>query len=210
MLYIKYMGQLKERAIPDAIKRLRLCTSLRDCGHPVEYCFKLSSGKIMYVYDDDSLGYSDWNEIIDSNAIPRSFIMRNDNEIEIVLLPLDNRIISGPNITKGGVNDCAILTDRELSFIEFKTNVTSNSGKNIEARTNEAINQLWHTFKEIIYPRCQKKGITLERKINVDFFIVFDSSLDVTNVIASRLEKQVEFLEEHGFSLFFNNEKSFT
>lgn len=36
MLYIKYMEQQQDKAIPEAIKRLRLCASLKDCGHSVE------------------------------------------------------------------------------------------------------------------------------------------------------------------------------
>lgn len=156
------------------------------------------------------MGYSDWSETINTADVSRSFIARNDNETEIVLLPLDNRIISGPAVTKGGVNDCAILTEKQMSLIEFKTNVTSNSDKNIEDKTSDAIKQLWHTFNEIISPRCSAKGISLEKAVDIDFFVIFDSNLDVTNVTASRLDKQMEFLQKNGFPLFFNNEKLFT
>lgn len=203
------MEQPQSNAIPEAIKRLRLCASLKNCGHAVEDCFKQSSAQCLYAYDDDTLGYSDWSETIASESVSRSFIVRNDNIVEIVLLPLDGRIISGPAVTKGGVNDCAILTGKQMSFVEFKTNVTSNSDKNIEDKTNEAINQLWHTFHDIISPRCAAKGITLETAVNIDFHVVFDSNLDVTCATASRQDKQMEFLMTNGFPLYFNNEKSF-
>lgn len=207
MLCIKYMEQ--QDKIPNAIKRLRLCASLKNCGHPVEDCFKHSSAKVLYAYDDAVLGYSDWSEAVASEEISRSFIVHNDNSAEIILLPLDNRIISGPAVTKGGVNDCAILTDKQMSFVEFKTNVTSNSDKNMEDKTNDAIGQLWHTFNEIISPRYSAKGISLTTAVNIDFFVIFDSSLDVTNVTASRLDKQMEFLQQTGLPLFFDNEKLF-
>ena len=96
-----------------------------------------------------------------------------------------------------------------MSLIEFKTNVTSNSYRNMEAKTNYAIKQLWHTFDEIIYPRCKARGIDLKAKIDIDFFVIFDHNLDVINFTASRSEKQVAFLEKTGFQLYFDNEKSF-
>jgi len=203
------MEQPQNKAFPEAIKRLRLCASLKDCGHAVEDCFKLSSAPCLYAYDDNALGYSDWSEAIAPKSVSRSFIVRNDSTVEIVLLPLDGRIISGPAITQGGVNDCAILTEKQMSFIEFKTNVTSNSDKNIEDKTNDAINQLWHTFNGIISPRCTAKGISLANAVDIDFHVVFDSNLDVTCATALRQDKQMEFLMTNGFPLFFDNEKSF-
>lgn len=203
------MEQPQSKAIPEAIKRLRLCASLRDCGHLVEDSFKLSSAKLLYAYDDATLGYSDWSETVAPENVSRSFIVRNYNGIEIVLLPLDNRIISGPKVKEGGVNDCAILTEREMSLIEFKTNVTSNTEKNIEDKTDDAITQLWHTFNDTISPRCSAKGISIEKVVDIDFFVVFDSNLDVTGVTASRLDKQMNFLMTNGFPLYFDNEKSF-
>ncbi len=209
MLYIKYMEQQQEKAIPNAIRRLRLCASLQDCGHSVENCFKQSSAKLLHAYDDDALGYSDWNETVAPENISRTFIVRNDGTVEIVLLPLDNRVISGPTITKGGVNDCAILTEKQMSFVEFKTNVTSNSEKNIEDKTDDAVRQLWHTYNDIISPRCSVQGISLATSVNIDFFVIFDRHLDVTNATAFRQDKQMEFLLKTGFPLFFDNEKSF-
>ncbi|MDD6165471.1 MAG: hypothetical protein PUB31_03960 [Bacteroidales bacterium] len=209
MIYIEYMQQCQNKKIPNAVKQLKLCKSLQNCGQSVASCLKRSTAKVLYTYDDTDLTYSDWSESITPDQISRSFIVRNDNEVEIILLPLDNRIISGPMVTKGGVNDCAILTNRQMSLIEFKTNVTSNSYRNMEAKTNYAIKQLWHTFDEIIYPRCKARGIDLKAKIDIDFFVIFDHNLDVINFTASRSEKQVAFLEKTGFQLYFDNEKSF-
>lgn len=204
------MEQPQNKVIPNAIKRLKLCASLNDCGHSVEGSFKLSSAKVLYAYDDDVLGYSDWSEIIAPESVSRSLTVHNNQSAEIILLPLDNRIISGHAIKKGGVNDCAILTETQMSFVEFKTNVTNNSNANIEERTKDAIRQLWHTFSEIVSPRCAKLGISLANEVTIDFFIVFNSSLDVTNVTATRMNTQMEFLLDRGFPLFFDNEKTFS
>ena len=125
------------------------------------------------------------------------------------MLPLDNRIISGPKVKQGGVADCAVLTMDNMSFIEFKTNVKSNTDWNISEKTEDAINQLWHTFNEIISPRCSAKGIDIAKMVDIEFYIVFNKELDVTSSSASRHNYQMEFKNDHDFPLYFVNEKNF-
>lgn len=201
------MAQRPNNTIPQEVRQLRLCASLSGCGRAVEECLKESKATDMSVYDDRELGYSDWmNGDIGSSS---TFVVRNSRNKNIVLLPLDNRIISGPAMKQGGVADCAILTLTDMSFVEFKTNVTSNSEANIHSKTLDAITQLWHTYDGIIRPKCLKKGIDLPQCVKIDFFIVFNKELDVTGAMASRLNEQMEFMNDHHFPLFFENEKEF-
>lgn len=193
--------------IPQEVKQLRLCFSLHDCGAPVDVCLKESVAMEISVFDDGNLGYSDWKDGYDGSS--NVFVAHNNERKKIVLLPLDNRIISGSTIKEGGVADCALLTMTDLSFVEFKTNVTSNSTKNIDSKTDDAIKQLWHTYDGIIKPRCHAKGINIPQIVKLDFFIVFNKELDVTGAMASRLNYQQEFMENYGYPLFFDNEKNF-
>ena len=124
-------------------------------------------------------------------------------------MPLDNRIISGPVVKQGGVADCVVLTMDNMSFIEFKTNVTSNTDFNISAKTEDAINQLWHTYDGIISPRCLAKGVDIATMVDIEFYIVFNKELDVTSATASRLNHQMEFMRDHNLPLYFENEKNF-
>lgn len=203
------MVQQQNNNIPQEVRKLKLCASLQDCGGTaVELCIKESMSNEMSIYDDDDLQYSDWIE--GNNNSPKSFLAYNNNNKNLVLLPLDNRIISGPATKKGGVADCAILTLNDMSFIEFKTNVTLNSEDNLSAHTEKAIQQLWHTYDGIIKPKCEKKGVIISDAIdNIDFYIVFNKELDVTGIMASRLNYQMEFMSEHSLPLFFENEKDF-
>lgn len=201
------MQNLSNNLIPEEVKRLRLCKALENCGTNVESSFKESHNLLMSIFDDTELGYVDWSsELLETSDV---FIARNTKGKCLVLLPLDNRIISGPNITKGGVADCAVLTKEDFSLIEFKTNVFSNSQTNIDSKTEDAIKQLWHTYSDIIEPNCKDKGIEISNLVNVDFYIIFDKSLDVTSAMASRLNYQTDFLEKHKYPLFFENEKEF-
>ena len=193
--------------IPIEVKRLRLCSSLQDCGGTVEACLKESDAKSMSIYDNEALGYTDWKG--GDSGLPDTFIANNSDNKKLILLPLDNRIISGPKVKHGGVADCAVLTMDNMSFIEFKTNVRSNTDRNISEKTEDAINQLWHTYNEIISPRCSAKGIDITKMVDIEFYIVFNKELDVTSSSASRLNYQMEFMNDHDFPLYFDNEKNF-
>lgn len=193
--------------IPIEVKRLRLCSSLQGCGGAIGVCLKESDEVAMSIYDDAVLGYSDW--INDNSGSPDAFIAHNADNKKLILLPLDNRIISGQKVKQGGVADCAVLTMDNMSFIEFKTNVRSNTDRNISEKTEDAINQLWHTFNEIIFPRCSAKGIDIAKMVDIEFYIVFNKELDVTSSSASRLNYQMEFMNDHHFPLYFDNEKNF-
>lgn len=132
--------------IPIEVKRLLLCSSLKDCGGAVEACLKESDEVAMSIYDDAVLGYSDW--INGDSGLPDAFIAYNADNKKLILLPLDNRIISGPKVKQGGVAECAVLTMDNMSFIEFKTNVKSNTDWNISKKPKmPLINCGIHTMK---------------------------------------------------------------
>ena len=201
------MANHPDNNIPQEVRRLRLCSSLQSCGGTVEVCLKESNEVAMSIYDDASLGYTDW--ISGNSGLPDTFIANNAGNKKLVLLPLDNRIISGPVVKQGGVADCVVLTMDNMSIIEFKTNVTSNTDFNISAKTEDAINQLWHTYDGIISPRCLAKGVDIATMVDIEFYIVFNKELDVTSATASRLNHQMEFMRDHNLPLYFENEKNF-
>ena len=208
MFYIDFMATSSDSNIPQEVVRLRLCKSLQDCGkQEVEHCLKESKASAMAIYDDECCGYTDW--AVEFADISKSFIARNPQCKNMVLLPLDNRIISGPGVTQGGVADCAVLTMTEMTFIEFKTNVVSNTEENIDSKTEDGIRQLLHTYDGVIKPRCLANGIEIQKCVDVDFFVMFNKELDVTNTMASRQNYQMEFMNDHGLPLYFENEKDF-
>lgn len=187
--------------------QLRICSSLRDCGSTkVEEAFDKSEAKLLYVYDDHCLGYADWNDQIPDFP---SKCFRAGNSGTIVLLPLDGKIITGSAIVQGGVCDCMLLTEREMSFVEFKTNVESTNPLTTIQRAEEAKRQLWHTYNEIIKHRCKTMINQLTIPLQIDFFVVFDEEYEITGANSSLMDMSEEFLEEHRLPLFFGNEKTF-
>ena len=79
--------------LPKAIRNIRLCTALKNCGAiSVADAFDKSSAMKLYVYDDRDLGYTDWDDI-EPTFVAQCFIATNSNDKTIVLLPLDGRIL---------------------------------------------------------------------------------------------------------------------
>lgn len=200
----------QNKILPAAITQLRLCSALKNCGQiGVENAYDKSEEENLYVYDDESLGYSDWTNNEPVVSFSKTFDAKNPNKNTLVLLPLDGKIITGKNFIKGGVCDCALLTDKELCFVEFKTNVLSPNYLTVLQRANEAKNQLWHTYNEIIDSECQKVGIDINQKVSVDFYVVLNKELSVTGVRADLLDLQHEFLMDKHYQLYFENNKQF-
>lgn len=202
------LSQNKE--LPVAITQLRLCSALKSCGQiGVENAFDKSDDKNLYVYDDGSLGYSDWTNNKHTVSLSKAFNAQNPHNNTLVLLPLDGRIITGKNFITGGVCDCALLTDKELSFVEFKTNVLSFGYLTVLQHAQKAKDQLWHTFDGIIDSECLKIGVDVKQNVSVDFYVVFNKDLNVTGVRADLQDLQNEFLMDKYYPLYFENSKQF-
>lgn len=200
----------QNRDLPAAITQLKLCYALRFCGPlGVGGAFDKSDDENLYVYDDDTLGYSDWTNVEPTAFLSKTFHAQNPNRNTLVLLPLDGRIITGKNFIKGGVCDCALLTEKELSFVEFKTNVLSPNYLTVLQRAKEAKDQLWHTFNGIIDSECQKAGVDVKQNVSVDFYVVFNKDLSVTGVRADLQNLQNEFLMDKHYPLYFDDNKQF-
>ena len=200
----------QNRDLPSAIAQLKLCYALRYCGPlGVKAAFDKSDDENLYVYDDDNLGYSDWTNVAPAAFLSKTFHVQNPNKNTLVLLPLDGRIITGEHFIQGGICDCALLTNKDLSFVEFKTNVSSDLDNTILEHAEKAIDQLWHTYDGIIKPKCQEKDIDVKQEVTIDFYVVFNKDLSVTGVRADFQNLQNDFLQDKHYPLFFQNYKQF-
>ncbi len=198
----------KDRELPEAIKNIRLGAALQDCGNRhVADAFDKSDATRLFVYDDAELGHTDWTDKM-SVFEDKCFVAENPNRSVIALLPLDGCIITGKKIVEGGVCDGMLLTEKEMCFIEFKTNVSSPNYQTIIQRANEAIGQLWHTYDAIVRPRCAKYR-NIEDVLAVEFYVVFDKTLEVTGINSELMDLQSQFLEDNKFVLYFANKKVF-
>ena len=198
----------KDSELPEAIKNIRLCSALQECGsQSVDKVFDKSDAAHIFVYDDNDLGRTDWTD--DKPQFEeKCFEAVNPSRSVIALLPLDGCIITGKNIIIGGVCDGMLLTEKEMCFLEFKTNVASPNYLTIVQRANDAIAQLWHTYDGIVRPRCAKFK-DIGNALSIEFYVVFDKTLEVTGVNSELMDLQSQFLEDNNFLLYFDNKKIF-
>ena len=105
--------------------------------------------------------------------------------------------------------DCALLTVNELSLIEFKTNAKTESDKTLEQRCREALSQILNTINGIIKPKCNQQRIDIERKVDIDAYIVFNNELNVTGIKATFQAIAMDVLEENKLLLYVDNKKTF-
>lgn len=198
----------KDRELPEAIKNIRLGSALQDCGNRhVAEVFDKSNAKSLFVYDDNELGHTDWTDTKPAFD-EKCFVAENPSCSTIALLPLDGCIVTGKNIVEGGVCDGMLLTEKEMCFVEFKTNVASPNFKTIIQRANEAIEQLWHTYDGIVRPRCVRYQ-NIEDGLAIEFYVVFDKALEVMGINSELMDLQNQFLEDNKFLLYFANKKIF-
>lgn len=198
----------EDRNLPNSVTRYSFGYALRNCGVPLIDAFDKSSANPLYVYDDHDLGYTEWTNV-EPDFVSKCFKVFNPNGNEIVLLPTDGRIIKAKDVIEGGICDCILVTDNYMCLVEFKTNATSTELHRIYNNAIDAMDQLWHTFDGILVPKCIAVSKDIKLISEIEFHVVFDKDLDVTSAKSSLMDLQNEFLDDHGYTLFFDNEKEF-
>lgn len=130
--------------IPDAVKRLKLASAFRGYNPGVLDCIEVSHDSIFMIVDDaEGTCISKREE--DSF---RCCLCINPNNREIVLLPLDKKLIKQ---RAGGMADGAVFDDQKFVFLEFKDQAQGNSYGAIEDTYTKASSQLTaalHLFEE--------------------------------------------------------------
>lgn len=202
------MAKLKNSGDPQplVISRLKVVAALQSCGNAAAVNnLDYSKSVDLYSYDTDAK-YTEWDKSVPANPT-KAFHLINTLQKEVVLLPLDNCIVKDAHLVVGGVTDSAFLTNDELLFVEFKTNVTSSTKDALKRNSKKARRQLWHTYDGILKPKFAAQGIIIDDEVDIEFYIVFDSSLVVTAASASFMNQMTQFQNEHSHPLFFTNER---
>lgn len=207
----------------EPVKQLHLVSSLESCGKglfnqdgspnyeetsAISFC-------ICDVHEDEN--DRNFTRIaIEGDDFEKAFDVENPNQRIIVVLPFDQKIITGQHYIKGGIADCGLLSVKELSFVEFKTNALTPTIESIKEEYEKAMNQLWHTY-EVIKERCLSKKVDIDTEVDIDFYIVNDKMFAQrvdqylpVKVSSQQQAFQTDFQQEHnGYSLFFDTKREF-
>lgn len=154
----------------------------------------------IYVCDCEDLGHSKF--IIDTKGI-------GNNKIFTITNPLHQDVflwhIDGVVFAKNEKCDCAVLTNKELFFIEFKTNAVLKSNESREENHRKACNQLLNTISEV-QTRCQNVGVDLLKTVAIEAYAVFNNT--IPRCSATQKRYSAYFLSKsRGIKLKFDNSK---
>lgn len=160
--------------------------------------FEHSKRHTIFVHDSKEKGYSVFVTETKGIGSNRLFVGNNTNLRDIFLFHID-----GVLYKKNSKCDCALLSEKEFVFIEFKTLAYNNNVLTEKDNIEKAYSQLLVTIQDFS-AKLKTVGIDLLQDIATRAFIVFDKTCPRNN--STRKAMRVKFLSAtKGIELSFEN-----
>ena len=131
------------------------------------------------------------------------FELRNPSHVPFSLLQIDNGVITSSADIKRC--DCSIITDKCISFIEFKANALSIKTRTISSHYRKAMIQLSTTI-ELFNNGLTAFGVSLSSIRTVEANICFRRGYPRTT--ASEMTYRTRFANQTNVPLYFDGEMS--
>lgn len=160
-------------------------------------CWTVKCDELLLVIDDNETRVSRFGK--DDENIGRGLLVFNQQKREIILLSIDNKLLTG---IQGGVADCALFDDKQFRFVEFKTDAEGNAKKNFDKATG----QLRNTIK-VFKDRLQTVDIQFEDAVVLSCHIVVSNSFPRSQ--ATMQDYQYEFATDTGGIMLSSDSESY-
>ena len=154
-----------------------------------------------YVFDDLEIGHSVFIQNTRGVGRDKVFIIKNRNHNDMFLWHID-----GVLYTKNSKCDCAILTEKELIFVEFKSNAENQTDEAIIANFEKAKEQLLLTIDDI-RTKCKTVDVDLSEILSIKAYAVFNRTIPNGNAYKKNISADF-FLKSDGIKLLFDNKKT--
>lgn len=188
--------------IPNAVKRLKLVNAFKEYNPGILDCIEISSNEQVMVVDDEECTHIS----ISAEDASRCCLCFNPNRNEIVVLPLDKKLIKQ---RQGGMADGAVFDENKFAFLEFKDQAQGKTSEAIEGTYTKAASQLTAALNLFIEKLKNKKiAIDFIGTINVLCHIIVSEKFPR----ASALEQNMMLsfaLSNNGVGLSFEREVAF-
>ncbi len=173
-----------------AIDRIRLDEAFAtDTYKPFNECWTVRMDSELMVIDDDDDKYSRFTD--DPDDVQRALMVVNENNRQIVLLSIDNKLIKDH---VGGIADCALFDEKQFRFVEFKTNAYGNSEPSVRETFDKATGQLKETIR-VFKDKLQKVDIVFEDAVALSCHVVVSQRFPKSRAI--KQEYQISFADEN-------------
>lgn len=174
--------------IPEAVKRLKLVWAFEEYNPGVLDCIEVShDSKLMIVDEAEGTCISKREE----DAF-RCCLCINPNKNEIVVLPLDKRLIKQ---RKSGMADGAVFDEQKFVFLEFKDNAQGNSDNAIVDTYTKASGQLSAALT-LFEEKSISVGVDFRQRVDVNCHIIVSDKFPRTSAL------------EQNMMLLFSNKNS--
>lgn len=165
-----------------------------------ELCERSSRSQV-FVYDDPECGHSVF--VQDTNGLGLNKVLRltNPNRRDLFLLHID-----GVLFKKGSKCDCALVSEKELLFVEFKSDAVNREERTCIENYKKCYSQLFISVEEF-RARFNAVGVDLLNNFDSVFaYAVFNPT--VPQVSNTQQNLSAKFLLATGIKLVFDNQKS--
>lgn len=188
--------------IPNAVRRLKLVNAFKGYNPGILDCIEISSNDQVMVVDDEECTHISTS----TEDVSRCCLCFNPNRNEIVVLPLDKKLIKQ---RQGGMADGAVFDENKFAFLEFKDQAQGKTSEAIEGTYTKAASQLTAALNLFIEKLKNKKiAIDFIGTINVLCHIIVSEKFPR----ASALEQNMMLsfaLSNNGVGLSFEREVAF-
>jgi len=193
---------IKQLKLKEAFQQHPLFDAIHADEDYLNVLFECDDKGTLYIIDDPEKKMSVF--IPDTKGVGRdkTFVVTNRDHSSVLLWHIDGVLFK--DNTKC---DCAIITRKELDFIEFKTNARGSSREAIISNYDKAFQQLLATIQEVTQ-RCASVGIDIHSVVKeVSAYAVFNRTVPrLTTMQQSQARK---FLKAtNGVKLHFMNHKT--
>lgn len=165
----------------------------------LNFLFECDNKGQLFVYDDASAGHVVYINNTKGLGRDKVFCLMNKGHKDVFLWHIDGVIYK-----KTSKCDCAIITQDEMEFIEFKTNAANKINETAINNYYQASEQLQKIVLDV-KTRCSQSGIELTSIIPVEAHAVFNPTVPSDSAMKKNIA--VKFLKKTGVRLRFDNMK---
>ena len=185
--------------IPNAIKNLKLMSAFRGYNPGILDCIETSRGSRIMVVDNAEGSHIS----TDAGDLYRCCLCINPNNNEIVVLPLDKRLVKQRT---GGMADGAIFDEQKFVFVEFKDQAQGKYLTTIERTYSKASSQLSAAL-QLFIEKLATKDICVDflSSVNVSCHIIVSDKFPRTSAIEQNM-RLLFAIENKGVDLSFEKE----
>lgn len=163
--------------------------------------FECESRAQLYICDDNLVGHSVFIPNTEGIGKDKVFKVKNSEHKDVFLWHID-----GVLFEKESKCDCAVFTDKDLNFIELKTNAINRSEEAIQDNYQKASDQLLNTLEEVS-KKCHSVEVEIRDLVKIKAFAVFNRSVPSNDALRKNISIRF-LLESKGIKLVFGNECS--